>query len=116
MAFDLSLASGKRLAEHGGNAAQFTPTDTGFPLEALVGNDDCKEPTTQSCQIPLLCGYQHFIEGVKKLRDMKKMSYLTPAEVNHRYSKLVNLSVRKLLGNACKGGHVFAAEEPVQRE
>ncbi|CAN0562289.1 unnamed protein product [Laminaria digitata] len=41
-------------------------------------------------RVPLLCEYEHFINGIKRLRGMKNASHLTPAEVNHRYSKSAN--------------------------
>ena len=108
LACALSFVSGRGLPELVRGVVQCSPSDTGSPHEALVEHDGCEGSTTISFRIPLLCENEHFIEGVKKLRDMKETSHLTPAEVNRRYSKSANLTARKLLLNACHGGHVFS--------
>lgn len=97
LACALSFVSGRGLAELAGNA-DFKPGTCG-PYEAEV-----KVGTV--ARVLLLCEYDHFIEGLKRLRGMKDTSCLTAAEINQRYSKSANIAARKLLPTD-GGRHVF---------
>lgn len=89
LACALSFVSGRGLPELIG-AVQFSPSHHGtHEVDVQVGG--------RTCRIPLLCEYEHFMGGINRLRGMKDTSRLTPAEVNHRFSKSVNLYARELL-------------------
>ncbi|CAN0244763.1 unnamed protein product, partial [Pylaiella littoralis] len=75
-------------AELAGNA-DFSPGARG-PCETEV-------KTGALTRVLLLCEYDHFIEGLKRLRSMKDISCLTAAEINQRCSKSANIAARKLL-------------------
>ncbi|CAM9141554.1 unnamed protein product, partial [Laminaria digitata] len=96
----LSFVSGRGLLELVGTAVQYLPSSH-VTYEPEVRFGELMEHTV--IRVPLLCEYEHFINGVKRLRGMKDASHLTPAEVNHRYSKSANLSARKLLLNGVAG-------------
>ncbi|CAM9687992.1 unnamed protein product, partial [Laminaria digitata] len=90
LACALSFVSGRGLPELVRSAVQLSPSSHGtHEVGIKVGG--------ATCRIPLLCEYEHFIGGVNRLRGMKETARLTPAEVNHTYSKSANLYARKLL-------------------
>ncbi|CAN0312902.1 unnamed protein product, partial [Scytosiphon promiscuus] len=90
LACALSFVSGRGLPELVRSAVQFSPSSHGsHEVDIKFGGG--------TCRIPLLCEHEHFIGGVDRLRGMKETSRLTPAEVNHRYSKSANLYARTLL-------------------
>ena len=90
LACALSFVSGRALPELVRSVVQFSPSSHGnHEVHIKVGGG--------TYRIPLICEYEHFIGGVNRLRGMKDTSRLTPAEVNHRFSKSVNLYARKLL-------------------
>lgn len=108
LACALSFASGLGLPELVGSAVQFSPSCHGtHEVDIKLGGVE-GHPKGTTCRVPLLCEYENFVEGVNKLRGMKETFNLTPAEVNHRYSKSANLYARKLLPDVCQGGHVFS--------
>lgn len=88
LACALSFVSGRGLAELAGKY-DFSPSTRG-PYEAEV-----KMGTWT--RLLLLCEYDHFIEGLKRLRGMKDTCSLTAAQINQRYSKSANIAARKLL-------------------
>ena len=73
-------------------AAQYLPSSHGT-YESEVRLGELVEHNV--IRVPLLCEYEHFVNGVKRVRGMKDASHLTPAEVNHRYSTSAHLSARK---------------------
>ncbi|CAB1102471.1 unnamed protein product [Ectocarpus sp. CCAP 1310/34] len=97
LACALSFVSGRGLAELAGNT-NFSPGTCG-PCESEV-------KMGALTRVLLLCEYDHFIEGLKRLRGMKDTSCLTAAEINQRYSKSANIAARKLLPTD-GGWHVF---------
>lgn len=88
LACALSFVSGRGLAELVANA-DFSPSTRGpYESEVMMGT---------VARVLLLCEYNHFIEGLTRLRGMKDTSCLTAAQINQRYSKSANIAARKLL-------------------
>ena len=90
------------------NADQGFSTNQKFQPKKLTDHKTagtkCLSPVVR---LPILCEYEHFVTGVKRLRGVKDTSHLTLAEVYHQYSKSANLSARKLLLNDI-AGRVFS--------
>lgn len=101
-AYALSFVSGRGLSELVGTSVQFSPSGTDSPHEA--GIELSEGPIGHSSfRIPLLCDFNHFIEGFDRLRATKSASHLTPAEINQRYSKSANRYARKLHSAGAEG-------------
>ena len=76
LACALSFVSGRVLPELVGAVVQFSPSIHG-PYGSQVKHGDLEGYQGTVSRIPLLCEYDHFIEGVHRLRGMKDASHLT---------------------------------------